>query len=132
VKEARARIVRGLQVAEAGTHLQGNVAILRVEERPDSVVSRYAPYVAFPNAYYSVMCSHSAGVTKITAMRNPWIQFDSVPLGPLLAQFGGGGHDRVASVELRSNMGSADQVLKYLVVALQSQSAVPQPEGVFA
>ena len=36
-------------------------------------------------------------------MRNPWMDFPSVPLGRIFEKVGGGGHQRVGSVELRSD-----------------------------
>lgn len=64
-------------------------------------VSRYAPYYFFRQARYSVGIMRWAGGTKITAMRNPWHEFDSVPLGEICARFGGGGHRRVGSIMLQ-------------------------------
>ena len=31
-------------------------------------------------------------------MRNPWLDFASVPLGEIFRKYGGGGHQRVGSV----------------------------------
>jgi hypothetical protein len=134
VKKARERITRGLHAAKRAVKLEGGVAVLRADETADSIVSRYAPYWFFPNARYSIMSTHSAGMTKVTAMRNPWIQFESVPLGPLFAQFGGGGHDRVGSVELRNSNSqvNADEVLAYVLRALQGNEVASHHETVFA
>lgn len=38
---------------------------------------------------------------KILVMRNPWLEFESVPLGEICARFGGGGHQRVGAVALK-------------------------------
>ena len=125
-------ITRGLQTAERAAKLEGDVAVLRADETADSIVSRYSPYLFFPKARYSIMSYHSAGVTKITAMRNPWNEFESIPLGPLFARFGGGGHDRVASVEVPDDGMSADRILAYLLQALQGQQMPNRRESVFA
>ena len=132
VRKARQMITRGLQLAKKVIRLEGDVAVLRADETADSIVSRYTPYLFFPNARYSIVSSHSADMTKVTAMRNPWIQFESVPLGPLFSQFGGGGHDRVGSVELRDGTVSADTVLANLLHELQSNKVISHRESVFA
>lgn len=63
-------------------------------------VSRYAPYLYAPNARYSLGIIRSREGAKITSMRNPWWNFRSVPLGRIFERFGGGGHERVASLQL--------------------------------
>lgn len=59
---------------------------------------RYAPYHRYPNAKYSIVLYNADDGPKITAMRNPWQEFQSVPLGEIFRRYGGGGHRRVASV----------------------------------
>ncbi len=66
----------------------------------DQVISRYAPYYFQPEARYSITVVRSEGVIRITAMRNPWRKFRSIPLGRAFAKFGGGGHERVGAVQL--------------------------------
>ncbi len=63
-------------------------------------VSRYAPYYFFREARYSAGIMRWPGGAKITAMRNPWREFESVPLGEICAKLGGGGHRRVGSIAL--------------------------------
>ncbi len=63
-------------------------------------VSRYAPYLFEPEADYSIGILRAPGRAKITAMRNPWRDFPSVPLGRIFERAGGGGHTRVGSLEL--------------------------------
>ena len=60
-------------------------------------VSRYAPYLIFPDARYSLGVIRRGDGWRISAMRNPWIEFPSVPLGEVFSRFGGGGHHRVAA-----------------------------------
>ncbi|MGA2050532.1 MAG: hypothetical protein ABSG96_22740 [Terracidiphilus sp.] len=74
------------------------IVVFDVRQADDTLLSRYAPYLAYPKARYSVGIVESVSGTKITAMRNPWRHFKSVPLGQIFSQYGGGGHQRVASV----------------------------------
>lgn len=132
VNKAHKMILRGLQIAEKSTRLIDDIVVLRVEQTPDAIVSRYSPYFFFPKARYSITCFQSPETTKITAMRNPWLAFESIPLGPLFAQFGGGGHQRVASVVLPTRPTTVDQVLSSLLQALQSQDVAFHHEGALA
>jgi hypothetical protein len=70
------------------------------EEGP---LNRYSAYLFKPEADYSIgtLRYPSQKSAKITVMRNPWKEFDSVPLGPIMRQWGGGGHTRVGSAWLR-------------------------------
>src|SRR5207248_274718 len=74
------------------------VVIFDIEGK-DIMVNRYAPFYFFPEARYSAgIVRRDDGGAKLTAMRNPWIEFPSAPLGELCARLGGGGHQRVGSV----------------------------------
>lgn len=79
--------------------LDGEIVIFDVDTH-GVFVSRYAPYRFYPAARYSIGILRSAHGAKITAMRNPWLNFESVPLGEIFARHGGGGHQRVGSVFL--------------------------------
>jgi len=74
-------------------------------------VSRYAPYLFRPDARYSLGIMRTRTGAKITSMRNPWRSFKSVPLGRIFERFGGGGHERVASVQLPKDRASDAQAL---------------------
>jgi len=87
------------------------------------IVSRYAPFTVAPDARYSLGAIRSGDRVKITAMRNPWRQFESVPLGDIFKTFGGGGHQRVASTRLHGK--SRDAVIEKLFEVRDAiQSAV--------
>jgi nanoRNase/pAp phosphatase (c-di-AMP/oligoRNAs hydrolase) len=86
------------------------------------MVSRYAPYLAYPRARYSVGVTSNGSGAKITAMRNPWMRFKSVPLGEIFRQYGGGGHQRVASV-LVPRASDAETTLGAIVRDIKSQTA---------
>ncbi|PYQ30750.1 MAG: hypothetical protein DMF56_08085 [Acidobacteria bacterium] len=62
------------------------------------MLNRYAPWLFFPEARYSVGVVRGDHGTKVTTMRNPWREFESVHLGEIAQRFGGGGHQRVASI----------------------------------
>lgn len=78
--------------------------------------NRYAPYVRFPDARYSVVLFRTPSGAKITAMRNPWREFTSVPLGDIFRHHGGGGHHRVASLLVpRDRFANASALLSTIV-----------------
>ena len=83
----------------------------------DATVSRFAPYYFFPQARYSIGLTRHQNTVRITAMRNPWLTFESIPLGKVFKRYGGGGHQRVASLVLageRARMAEqvADEILR--------------------
>lgn len=107
--KAQSRIAAGLERMEGEvTLLDGGIATFDVQAKDNEIISRYAPYQFFPEARYSIGVVRSGAGIKITAMRNPWRDFDSVPLGKVLEEFGGGGHQRVAAVVIPIEQ--ADQV----------------------
>ena len=124
----RARAARELQDAglarmESSVTLSDAVALFDVDAR-GVLVNRYAPYRFFPDADYSLGILRDADGTKITAMRNPWREFESVALGRIFRRFGGGGHQRVASVYLSSD-GDAEarRVLDGILSAMREEVA---------
>jgi hypothetical protein len=93
-----------------------------------TIVSRYAPYYFFPEARYSVGIIRSDHDVKVTAMRNPWKEFHSVPLGQVAAQLGGGGHQRVGSVLLRGEHAArATAVVQQFVAEIRRLEATTRP-----
>jgi hypothetical protein len=89
----------GLDRVGKSISLRGNVAFFEANSE-GVMMNRYAPYCFYPHASYSVGVVHSKSGTKITAMRNPWLNFESAHLGQFMRKFGGGGHQRVGSVIL--------------------------------
>jgi hypothetical protein len=98
-QRVRALQARGLRRMERGVRMRDNVAVFDVDAT-GVLVPRYAPYWFFPDADYSLGIVREGGAAKVTAMRNPWKEFPSVPLGLIFRKHGGGGHRRVASVYL--------------------------------
>lgn len=99
---ARNRTRQGLKAVERSIALNdANIATFSVAETAKSVVSRYSPYIFFPDASYSIGLVRSGNSCKITAMRNPWRQFQSIELGQIFRKYGGGGHQRVASLIIK-------------------------------
>lgn len=132
----RGSIERGLE------HLRNRVTLLRdivafdVEASDDAMISRYAPYYFVPDAAYSIGITRYKHGAKITAMRNPWRNFESVPLGTIFARYGGGGHHRVASVFLSGDRANdveevADRILSE-IRAYQAEFTATTPEAAFA
>jgi hypothetical protein len=85
-------------------------------------LNRYAPYLEYPAARYSVGIFETGDGAKITAMRNPWRRFKSVPLGTIFSRYGGGGHQRVASV-LVKDVDEAQRTLKDILSDMRALSS---------
>lgn len=119
-RAARASLEDALaQVRSALRRLPGEVAYFDVSDLPDAPGARYAPYSIWPAARYSVAVVRSQRGVKITAMRNPWQDFKGVHLGELMARLGGGGHERVAALELPPEQaGRAEAVVQAIAAEL--------------
>jgi hypothetical protein len=105
-REDRVRrgILSGLESVKNKLRLEkGGIAVFDARPGRNQVISRYAPYYFKPQARYSIAVVRSEGGIRITAMRNPWRNFRSIPLGRAFAKFGGGGHERVGAVQLPSD-----------------------------
>jgi hypothetical protein len=114
--EAKTLIQTGLDRVSQTVHLDGaDIAVFDVDSS-DVLINRYAPYHFFPKARYSLGMVRTTDGIKITAMRNPWLQFPSVYLGKIFERFGGGGHRRVGSLLLRgSDASDPERVMKRLL-----------------
>jgi hypothetical protein len=101
-REAKTRLVAGLRRLKSCIRLEpGGIVIFDADLNGDrEIVSRYAPFHFYPDARYSIGMVRSHAGTRITAMRNPWRNFRSIPLGEIFEHFGGGGHERVGAVLL--------------------------------
>ncbi|MGA2349962.1 MAG: hypothetical protein ABSF70_05965 [Terracidiphilus sp.] len=98
------------------------IVVFRVEKTGDALLNRYAPYLSYPNARYSVGITDTQHGASITAMRNPWRHFKSVPLGQIFSKYGGGGHQRVASVLLKDGQ-EAERTLGSILNDLRNASS---------
>src|SRR5262249_21203686 len=98
---------RGLNRFKRGAHLAADGIVVFDVDAADTLVSRYAPFLFFPEARYSAGIVRGASGAKITAMRNPWREFSPAPLGRIASTFGGGGHQRVGSIALSGERASA-------------------------
>lgn len=93
------RVGRGLSCLRGAARMnKEGIVVFDVKSPDDAIVSRYAAFYLFRDARYSVGVVRWSRGAKITAMRNPWIEFDSAPLGVFCEDLGGGGHHRVGSV----------------------------------
>jgi len=121
-RSVRKSIKSGQQLFRKAARLEKDgIVVFHVENTGDALLSRYAPYLIYPEARYSVGITDTADGAKITAMRNPWLRFKSVPLGQIFSQYGGGGHQRVASVLLK-NAAEAKQTLGSIISDLRGAS----------
>ena len=106
------------------------IVVFHAENSEKASLSRYAPYLEYPKALYSVGILNSEDGLKITAMRNPWRHFRSVPLGQIFRRYGGGGHQRVASVLVKDSQ-NAEQTLRFILADLRrarSMKTAPSKE----
>lgn len=102
--QMRRSILSGLKSVKTKLRLEkGNIAVFDARPKQDQVISRYAPYYFQPGARYSIAVVRSEDGIRITAMRNPWRKFRSIPLGRAFAKFGGGGHERVGAVQFSAD-----------------------------
>lgn len=122
--EVQRRTTAGLRQVEKHVALHdGEIAIFDIRTNDDEIISRYAPYYFFPDARYSIGIVRSPSGARVTAMRNPWRAFESVSLGNILEGFGGGGHQRVASVLVTAeNAERVQQVVERLLFEMRSHA----------
>lgn len=119
---AQERSTLGLERVRQSIRMEGTVAVC--EASSDGVLmNRYSPYYFYPQARYSIAVTHTKYGAKITAMRNPWINFESMNLGEFMRRFGGGGHQRVGSVNLpQEREGEAGKIVEELLKVLAGES----------
>jgi len=126
--EIRERFERGRSLRERGLERFKRAASLAADgivvfdvDAADTLVSRYAPFLFFPQARYSAGIVRGASGAKITAMRNPWREFPPAPLGQIAATLGGGGHQRVGSIALRGDrVASAPELLERFLTHIRA------------
>jgi hypothetical protein len=123
----QAKIEAGLQRFQNAARIDDHgIVVFDVKsDDKDVIISRYAPYLLFPHARYSVGITRSSDGVKITGMRNPWREFASLPLGEIFKRFGGGGHQRVAALMLpRNRVSEAREVLEKLISEVHNNDAM--------
>ena len=100
-EQAEALFDAGLARFERAAHIEEDGIVIFNVDTKDVLISRYAPYYFFPGARYSIGLLQWGSGARITAMRNPWSDFPSVPLGKIAETLGGGGHQRIGSIALQ-------------------------------
>lgn len=125
-EEARTFLKAGLERFGPSAHMvEGDIVVFNVAAKAGSMFSRYAPFYFFPHARYSVGVIRSGRGARVTAMRNPWLEFPSVPLGSMFERFGGGGHQRVGALILsKERAGEADGILTEIVSEIRQRDTV--------
>ena len=89
-----------------------------------TIISRYAPYYFFPRALYSAGVVRSSAGSKITVMRNPWLNFQSPHLGKICEKYGGGGHQRIGGILLpKERAQEASSLLNNVVADIVAQGS---------
>jgi hypothetical protein len=119
-KRARGLIRSGLDRFKQVARVEPDGIVVFDVDGSNTIVSRYAPYYYFPEARYSVGIVRSENGAKVTAMRNPWMEFESVPLGMICEALGGGGHRRVGSIALdKAGTSRAAEILDRLIEGIR-------------
>jgi hypothetical protein len=115
----------GLERVRQSIRLEGSVAVFEASNE-GVLMNRYSPYYFYPEAKYSISITHSRHSTKVTAMRNPWLNFESVHLGEFMRKFGGGGHQRVGALVLpQEREAETGHVVKELLQEMTARSGDP-------
>jgi hypothetical protein len=126
-EEVQALTRAGLARFEQAARVENSEIVVFDVDGNGVIINRYAPYYFFPNASYSAGIVRSEDGAKITAMRNPWREFESVPLGRIFEQVGGGGHQRVGSVVLKgSRIAEATALLDRILTEIRSEERSSQ------
>jgi len=121
-ERAESLIREGMQRFVKASRLEPDGIVVYVVDSTDVIISRYAPYYVFPDARYSVGVVTSSDGASIRAMRNPWREFPSVPLGDIVSRFGGGGHQRVGSLILPTeHMAEAQTILDQILFDIRRE-----------
>ncbi|HVR40929.1 MAG TPA: hypothetical protein VMU84_17690, partial [Thermoanaerobaculia bacterium] len=118
----------GLDRVRAAARLRDDIIVFDVDAG-EVIVPRYSPWLMFPDARYSVGLVRRDDGAKITAMRNPWLEFESVPLGDIFTRYGGGGHQRVASANITdaaSARTTLEQITTDITNAERERAALPR------
>ncbi len=84
------------------------------------IVNRYAPFLLFPDASFSLGVSRGKQRVGLLVMRNPWKDVPHPDLGELCSHLGGGGHRRVGAIVFEAGR---EQELAGAVAALTSALA---------
>jgi hypothetical protein len=119
---AKERSALGLQRVREAIRLEGGAAVFEASGE-GVLINRYLPYYFYPQAHYSVGVVHLEGSTKITTMRNPWLDFESPDLGKFMQRFGGGGHQRVGSVVLENGRQNLSQEVVSALLQLENSES---------
>lgn len=121
---------RGLQRLREAARLDDEDIVVFDVDGSDVAISRYGSFLFFPQARYSLGLVRHGVRGKITAMRNPWLDFPSVPLGEIFSKFGGGGHQRVASTRIQAGaVNEASLLLESIRLAIR-EAMEAQPEEI--
>ncbi len=123
--ELRSQVQEGLARLKNNIRIDDNGIVSFDVDSAGVAISRYAPYLFFPDGRYSAGVVRSSAGAKITAMRNPWRDFPSVNLGKIFERFGGGGHERVGAV-LVPDAEEAAATLDGIIDEIRREDAGPQ------
>lgn len=124
--EFRHLAVEGMERLRSAAQLRDAIVVFDVDAS-GVIVPRYGPYRFFPEARYSVGVVRYGNAAKVTAMRNPWMDFESIPLGDIFTRYGGGGHQRVASAYVPADVDPHVRLGEIVAaVAAASESVVAQ------
>ena len=116
VLERNARVLE--QLVAPAIQLDGVVAVLDVAS-PGLPFLRFAPYLVFPQAEYTVTLYNRGDGLAVSLGRNPWLKSGHVDLGAIARREGGGGHAYAAGVTFpNSQYGDPYSVARVNLLAL--------------
>ncbi len=121
IETAILRVKKGLERLKEAVRLEKDNIVVYDTESKDAIISRYGPFCFFPKARYAAGIVRFEKWAKILVMRNPWIEFKSVPLGEICEKFGGGGHQRVGAINIGdSRIFEASSILSKLLFEIRN------------
>jgi hypothetical protein len=111
--------VRAIRYYRKESKLAGKVAT--IDETPIAhALSRFAPLYFYPQAEYLVRIRQDKpgkGLWRISAGVNPWnTPKNFPPIGKLLSRWGGGGHDKVGGIVMKSEIQARSAVEELIVI----------------
>jgi hypothetical protein len=126
-EHVRVLVDDGLSRFKRVAHIEDDGIVVFDVDGTRTFVSRYAPFYFFPEARYSIGIVRMESGVKLTAMRNPWHEFPSPPLGKIAEKFGGGGHHRIGSINLRGDQVAPAQTVlaKFLEEIRLAEATLP-------
>jgi hypothetical protein len=122
IEIAMAQVEKGLERFKDVARIENDNIVIFDADSKDAIISRYAPFYFFPKARYAAGIIRFEKWAKIVVMRNPWLEFESVPLGKICEKFGGGGHQRIGAINIADGrVAEAPSILNQLLFEIRNE-----------